>query len=78
MLSDPSVRLVASNFIAVKVDPRSSRDALEHKTTRYVPELVVLDPSQNLIASIDARDPQGVRDELANALAAASRRRSGR
>ena len=78
MLSDPSVRSVASNFIPVKIDPRESRDALEHKSTRYVPELVVLDASQNFIARIDERDPEGVRIALANALTQASRPRSGR
>lgn len=78
MLSDPSVRTVASSFVAVKIDPRESRDALEHKSTRYVPELVVLDPAQNFIARIDDRDPEGMRLALAEALAEVTRRRSGR
>lgn len=78
MLSDPTVRTIASNFVPVKIDPRESRDALEHKSTRYVPELVVLDPSQNFIARIDERDPEGVRDALASALAEVTRNRSRR
>jgi hypothetical protein len=78
VLSDPTVRTIASNFVPVKIDPRESRDALEHKSTRYVPELVVLDPSQNFIARIDERDPEGVRDALASALAEVTRNRSRR
>ncbi len=78
MLSDPEVRTVASNFVAIKIDPRESRDAMEHKSTRYVPELVVLDPSQNFIARIDERDPQGVKRALENALSEATKRRSRR
>lgn len=78
VLSDPSVRTVASNFVPVKIDPRESRDALEHKSTRYVPELVVLDPSQNFVARIDDRDPDGVRRALEAALAEVTRNRSRR
>jgi hypothetical protein len=78
VLSDPSVRTIASSFVAVKIDPRETQHALEFKSTRYVPELVVLDASQNFIARIDDRDPEGVRSALANALTEITRQRSGR
>ena len=81
MLSDPSVKLVASNFVAVKIDPNATLDAREHKSTRYVPELVVLDPSQNHVATIDGhsaalRSPVAMQQALADALAAAQSRRT--
>ena len=81
MLSDPSVKLVASNFVAVKIDPAATMDSREHKSTRYVPELVVLDPSQNRVATIDGnsaalRSPVAMQQALADALAAAQSRRT--
>ena len=74
MFSDQQVKVAASNFVAIKIDPAKSRSAMEHKKTRYVPELVVLDPSQNFIASIDARDPQTMKQQLQEALSALNRR----
>ena len=75
MLSDDQVKLTASNFVAIKIDPRKSEDALEHKQTRYVPELIVLDPSQNFIAQIDAFDPTAMVEQLQEALDASRRSR---
>jgi hypothetical protein len=78
VLSDPSIRTVASNFVPVKLDPRETRDALEYKSTRYVPELVVLAPNLEFIARIDERDVAGIRNALADALAKVARTRTGR
>ena len=75
MFSDREVQVAASNFVTVKIDPRSSRDAGEHKRTRYVPELVVLDPSQNYVTTIEAFAPQAMCEQLQAALVAANRRR---
>ena len=78
MLSDPSVQTVASNFVAVKIDLRQTQEALQHKSTRYVPELVVLDAGQNRIATIEARDPASMQQALANALSEVTRRKNRR
>ena len=74
MFSDKQVQVAASNFVAIKIDLKKSQDALEHKKSRYVPELVVLDKSQNFIATIDARDPQTMKQQLNDALSKANRR----
>ena len=74
MFSDKQVQVAASNFVALKIDPAKSRDAMEHKKSRYVPELVVLDKSQNFITTIDARDPQTMKQQLNDALSKANRR----
>ena len=74
MLSEKSVQVAASNFVAVKIDPAKSRDAMQHKTTRYVPELVVLDPAQNFVTSLTSRDAPSLTAELNEALARANRR----
>lgn len=75
MFSDNGVKVAASNFVAVKIDPRKTQDAMEHKQSRYVPEIVVLDRSQNFITTIDARDPQAMKAELQSALEEANRRK---
>lgn len=77
-LSDESVKVMAANFVAVKIDPRERFDAREHKTTRYVPELVILDPSQNFITSVQSRDAQGIAREMEEALAESTRRKNRR
>ena len=74
MFSDKQVQVAASNFVAIKIDLKKSQDALEHKKSRYVPELVVLDKSQNFIATIDARHPQTMKRQLDEALSKANRR----
>ena len=75
MLSQTAVQAIAEEFVTVKIDPNNSRDALHHKTTGYVPELVVLDSRQNFIDSIEARDAPGVARALKQALADARKRR---
>ena len=68
MLSQAEVQEVAAEFVTVKIDPRETADAREHKTTRYVPELVVLDSQQNLISSIQARSAPAMVEALRKAL----------
>lgn len=75
MFSDQSVKVAASNFVAVKIDPRKTQDAMEHKRSRYVPELVVLDPSQNFVTTIPPSDPASMRHALEGALTQANKKR---
>lgn len=75
MFSDQGVKVAASNFVAVKIDPRKTQDAMEHKQSRYVPELVVLDPSQNFVTTIPPSDPATMQRALQGALEQANRKR---
>ncbi len=74
VLSHPSVIKATEEFVVVKIDPNETNDAREHKTTGYVPELVVLDSRQNFVRVIDERDPKGVARALREALEEAKRR----
>ncbi len=64
MLSDNKVREAAKAVIAVSLDPRNlpaDREAAmavfkKYKTTRYVPELVLVAPDGEAIESIDSSD----------------------
>ena len=43
MFSDGGVQDLAAEFVCVKIDPRDATPAsMQHKSTRYVPELVIL------------------------------------
>ncbi len=71
MLSDDKVRKAAKKFVCVKVDPRSpgdGRDALKHKTTRYVPELVILDPAGEEGTVVEDRSVDGILSAMDDAL----------
>ena len=75
VLSQAAVQEVAAEFVAVKIDPRETFDARDHKTTQYVPELVVLDSRQNFIDSISARSTPEMVRALKEALTKARQRR---
>ncbi len=64
MFSNQDVQEAASAFVCVKVDPRETQDAMEHKTTRYVPEVVLLRSDGERIATLEERDPAGVAETL--------------
>jgi hypothetical protein len=71
VLSDAKVREITKEFICVNVDPRKvPRDhpALEHKSTRFVPEIVLLTPDEEAFDSVDDRDPEDFAATLQKAL----------
>jgi hypothetical protein len=72
VLSDARVREAAKDFVCVRIDPRSpgeTRAAFEFKSTRYVPEVVLLSPDGEVIDRISARSPEGFAAVLRDALA---------
>ena len=58
MLSDARVQEVLAEFLTVKVDPRQAgfdREALDrYKSTRYVPEIVLIAPDGAVLGRLDA------------------------
>ncbi|MFC1707743.1 hypothetical protein ACFL59_13160 [Planctomycetota bacterium] len=72
MLSQDDVQKVLESYVLVKVDPRergADRSALKYKTTRYVPEVVLLDPQGNSLGTVKSRNVAGYAQELRSALA---------
>jgi len=72
VLSDARVREAAKGFVCVRVDPRSpgeSQAAFEFKSTRYVPEVVLIAPDGEVIDRISARSPEAFATVLRDALA---------
>lgn len=58
MFSDSKVAGLLKQFIVVKADPRSlSFDSgmRRHKVTRYVPEVVLLSPDEEVLGRFDSR-----------------------
>ncbi len=57
VFSDRRVASLQEKFVVVKADPRSSsfdRRTYQFKSTRYVPEIVLLSPDQRLLGRLDA------------------------
>ena len=55
-LSSARIQKLGADVVTVKIDPRAvGRDhpAMEFKSTRYVPELVVLDHRGKLVETVD-------------------------
>jgi hypothetical protein len=83
VLSHEKVREAAKGVIVVKLDPRNLGDdkaaAMEvfkaYKTTRYVPELVLVAPDGEAIESIDNSDlnPDTLAEKLRKAAEEVSR-----
>ena len=72
MLSQDEVIAVLESFVTVKVDPRerdADRDAFQHKTTRYVPEVALLAPDGKRLGTLKSRDVTGVVRELESVIA---------
>ncbi|MCI0652025.1 MAG: hypothetical protein L0Z55_09090 [Planctomycetes bacterium] len=64
MFSKAEVRDAASEWICVKVDPRETRDAMEYKSTRYVPEIVLISSDGERIATLEPASPDHVASTL--------------
>ena len=62
MFSDSRVQELAKKFVCVKIDPRESRDAMQYKQTRYVPEIVFLTSDLRVIARLGDRTVPGTMD----------------
>ena len=62
MFSQESIRSLLDQFICVKIDPKKpgfDRDTLRYKSTRYVPEVVLLDPDGEVIDHLEDRSVDG-------------------
>ena len=68
MLSDGDVTRMSQSFVCVKLDPRETRDGMQHKTTKYVPELVVIDSKGKFVSSLESRSPPALVNEMRQAL----------
>lgn len=60
MFSDQTVQDLSGKFICVKIDPRESREALHLKRTRFVPEVLFVDDSERVLATLEDRSVAGV------------------
>ena len=72
MLSEAVVREAAKGFVPVRVDPRSPGDdraAFEYKSTRYVPEIVLIAPDGEVIDRVKERNPEAFARILREAVA---------
>ncbi len=81
MLSDGRIQKLAEKFVCVKVDPRdrgADRDALEHKSTNYVPEVVFLSPEGEVIDRLEDRSVEGVAEVMEAVLGKVKRRAGAR
>lgn len=73
MLSNPKVQAKLAAFVTVKIDPRApgvSRAPFRHKSTRYVPELVVIDArngGETVLAKLKNTSVSGVTKALQQA-----------
>ena len=68
MLSDDAVGKMSRSFVCVKLDPRETRDGMQHKTTKYVPELVVIDSKERFVRSLESRSAPELVNEMRQAL----------
>ena len=69
MLSDDRLQRLSERFVCVKVDPRETLDAREHKRTAYVPEIIFLDSGKNFLGLSTDRTVEGMRREMLQILA---------
>lgn len=75
VFSDSRIRELAEDFVCVNVDPRESRDAIEFKGTRYVPEVVFLTSQRKVITRLDNRTIPGTVSLMERVLAKYGARR---
>lgn len=71
MLSDARIRKLAESFVCVKVDPRdpgAGRAAFEHKSTRYVPEVIILSPGGETLGRLEGATVEKVLESMRAAL----------
>ena len=69
MFSDDGLQKLSERFVCVKIDPRDSMDALDHKRTQYVPEVVFLDSGKNFLGLLTDRSVEGMRRDMLQILA---------
>jgi len=69
VLSTPDVRKYLDEYVRVKVDPRATdadRSAYKYKSTRFVPEVVLVRPDGNVLGRLDtAAAPSDAARQLA-------------
>lgn len=64
VFSNDEVQAAAGEYVCVKVDPRETQDAAEYKSTRYVPEVVLISSDGERIATLDPKSPEDVVETL--------------
>ena len=77
MFSDNRIQKLAADFVCVKVDPRDrgvDQEAYEHKSTKYVPEVVFLDPKGEVVGRLEDRSVEGAAQAMEKVLEAVKRR----
>jgi len=60
VFSDERIQKLSERFVCVKIDPRESRDAMQYKKTRYVPEVVFLTSTGRVLTRLKDRTVPGV------------------
>jgi len=78
VFSDERIKKLSQEFICVKVDPRNpkgDRAAFEHKSTRYVPEVVFLSPDGEVLDRLEDRSVDGAAETMEDVLKQVKRRR---
>ena len=71
MFSDSRIVKLAEEFVCVKVDPRVRAEyeaASEYKSTRYVPEVVFLDPQGEVVGRLEDRSVEGAASAMEQVL----------
>lgn len=71
MFSDSRIQELAKEFVCVKVDPRErgvDRTPFRYKSTRYVPEVVILSSEGEVLGRIEEHTAAGVAAKMETAL----------
>ena len=63
MFSHPRIQEIAAEFEWIKLDVRAQNDPalMKHKSTRYVPEVVLFNSDGEVAGRLETRDVEGVR-----------------
>ena len=75
VFSDARVQKLMKEFVCVKVDPRDPNhdpEAMEYKQSRYVPEVVFLNPDLVVQGTLEGRSVEEAITELETVLKGAS------
>lgn len=71
MFSAEPIQELAKQFVCIKIDPKKtggSHAAFKYKSTRYVPEVVLLSSKGEVLGRLEDRSVKGVTDEMTAAL----------
>jgi thioredoxin-related protein len=74
------VQELSRQFVCVKVDPRdlgACREAMEYKTTRFVPEVRFLDPQGEVVEELQRGSPDQVAEQMQSVLEGVKRKSRG-